>query len=110
MDEVVVLREFLRLLTLPRHEAKGILPDGSGLWLCLAYGLERAVDALTASDEVRPSTVLLESLRNLAARVGQFARASKHWTADAEWESVEHFAREAQALIAGTTRALTTVP
>lgn len=99
MYEVTVLREFLLLLTSPRYKAKQAVPDGSGVWLCLAYGLERLVDDLGSSDEVRLSETLLAALTDLAARVGQFARASANWTAEAEWQSVEDFARQVQTLL-----------
>jgi hypothetical protein len=99
MYEFTILREFLGLLAQPRHAAKQMVPDGSGIWFCIAYGLERLVENLAVSEEIRLSSELLASLKNLDARVGQFARASRSWTAEAEWDSVEDYARQALALL-----------
>jgi hypothetical protein len=99
MYELTMLQQFLNVLALPRHEAVRLLPDGSSLLDCVSYGFERLVEALGASDDISISADLMTSLQNLDARLGQFARASKSWTAKEEWESVEDYARQALALI-----------
>lgn len=86
-----VLISYLRILAKPRYESNKLVPDGSDLLDCLAYGFSKLVQEIEAGDDIAVSDEALQFLRELDARLCQVAFSSKHWYSRDEWESVHVF-------------------
>src|SRR5688572_75305 len=83
-----VLRQYLLLFSEPRYRSHDVIPDGSPLLDCLAYGLSKLVEEIKRGGDILLSDELLRVLDHLDARVTQVAFSSKHWASVDEWEGV----------------------
>src|ERR1043165_5681020 len=89
-----VLISYLHILSKPRYESHTLVPDGSDLLDCLAFGFSKLVEEIEAGDDIVVADEVLYLLRELDARLRQVAYSSKHWRSVQEWESVYAFTWE----------------
>lgn len=89
-----VVRNFLLLFSAPRYRSHAVIPDGSPLLDCLAYGLSKLVEELARSEDIQLDERQMSKLHDLDARVTQVAFSSKHWSSAEEWEGVRYSAWE----------------
>lgn len=87
-----VLIAYLRIFSRPRYENDALVPDGSEVLDCLAYGFSKLVEEIKVGDDIPFDENSLKLLDNLDARISQVAYSSKHWISIQEWDSVIIFA------------------
>jgi hypothetical protein len=87
-----ILIAYLRILSQPRYKSLGLVPDGSDVLDCLAYGFSKLVEEIKEGNEILPNDDTLKLLDELDARLLQVASSTKHWRSSQEWESVHMFA------------------
>lgn len=87
-----ILTSYLRILSQPRYQSQSLVPDGSDVLDCLAYGFSKLVEEIKDGDDILPSDDTLKLLDDLDARLSQVSSSSKHWVSSQEWESVHLFA------------------
>jgi hypothetical protein len=87
-----VLIAYLRIFSQARYENDELVPDGSAVLDCLAYGFSKLVEEIEVTDDILLDENLLKLLGDLDARISQVAYSSKHWTSIQEWDSVNAFA------------------
>ena len=87
-----VLIAYLRIFSRPRYKNDALLPDGSEVLDCLAYGFSKLVEEIKVGDDIRFDENSLKLLDDLDARISQVAYSSKHWISIQEWDSVILFA------------------
>ena len=87
-----ILIAYLRILSRPRYQSHDLVPDGSDVLDCLAYGFSKLVEEIKEGDDILPKADTLKLLDDLDARLSQVASSSKHWRSEQEWESVYMFA------------------
>lgn len=92
MDCYNVLIAYLRIFSQPRYENYVLVPDGSPVLDCLAYGFSKLVEEIKEGDDILLNENSLELLGELDARISQVAYSSKHWISIQEWDSVHAFA------------------
>jgi len=86
-----ILISYLRILSQPRHENYELVPDGSYILDCLAYGFSKLIEDIKQGDDIHLSNDVIELLEELDARIDQVANSSKHWNSTQEWELVHLF-------------------
>lgn len=69
-----------------------MVPDGSNVLDCLAYGLSKLIEEIKVGDDILLNDITLSLLDDLDARLSQVASSSKRWRSEQEWESVYFFA------------------
>lgn len=87
-----VLIAYLRIFSQPRYENEALVPDGSAVLDCLAYGFSKLVEEIKVGDDILLDENSLKLLDDLDARISQVADSSKHWISIQEWDSVNAFA------------------
>jgi len=87
-----ILIAYLRILSQPRYQSQSLVPDGSDVLDCLAYGFSKLAEEIKEGDDIRLNDDTLKLLDDLDARLSQAASSSKHWVSNQEWESVHMFA------------------
>ena len=87
-----VLVAYRRIFSQPRYENDALVPDGSAVLDCLAYGFSKLVEEIKVGDDIRLNENSLTLLGDLDARISQVAYSSKHWISIQEWDSVNAFA------------------
>ena len=87
-----ILTAYLRILSQPRYQSQALVPDGSDVLDCLAYGFAKLVEEIKEGDDLHLDNDALKLLDDLDARLSQVASSSKHWVSSQEWESVHIFA------------------
>ena len=87
-----VLIAYLRIFSRSRYENHALVPDGSAVLDCLAYGFSKLVEEIKVGDDILLDENSLTLLDDLDARISQVAYSSKHWISIQEWDSVNAFA------------------
>lgn len=86
------LTAYLRILSQPRYQNHSLLPDGSDVLDCLAYGFSKLIEEIEEGEDILLNDDTLKLLDDLDARLSQVASSSKQWRSDQEWDSVHIFA------------------
>ena len=87
-----VLQTYLRICAKHRYAIRIADADEADVLACLAYGFEQLLARIEEGDELKLSSTTVELLRNLDARLSQFACSSPRWFSMQEWQSVEYYA------------------
>ena len=87
-----VLIAYLRIFSRPRYENDTLVPDGSEVLDCLAYGFSKLVEEIKVGNDISFDENSLKLLDDLDARISQVAYSSKDWISIQEWDSVNIFA------------------
>jgi hypothetical protein len=69
-----------------------MVPDGSDVLDCLAYGFSKLIEEIKEGEDIQLNDEALKLLDDLDARLSQVASSSKHWVSSQEWESVHMYA------------------
>ena len=86
-----ILIAYLHIFSKPRYENHLVVPDGSDLLDCLAYGFSKLVEEINIGEDIQVSDETLKLLHDFDSRLTQVAHSSKHWHSSQEWESVHTF-------------------
>ena len=92
MSNYDILLAYLQIFSRPRYENDQLLPDGSEVLDCLAFGFSKLIEEIRFTSDLSVEDESLKLLDDLEARVCQVAYNSKHWITIQEWESVNLFA------------------